>query len=506
MSKQPLETLLEFFPSGTAEGERHVLREAFVQADEYAELMTPPPHNPRLLVGKKGSGKSALIDFFLRLMDSGGVPNLLVKPMDIDLSGVGDSASVGEVTRLAYEALLRAMAMKLVSSKPKLISTEDRPAYEAAANEGHRKRDVIERLASLLPRLAKPFVAVDFSVLLPDAPVATRQHLESTIRANLSGSAAGFYLFLDDIDQLASPEQKGHLNRIWAFILATRALAERCGELRVIISLRDEVWRRLTRDGAGQRDQTDHFSTLVGHLSPTRAQIGRIVGRRLKLAALRLGDFKAEWPFPMFFEGGSPRMPSSDERSGWEDLIVQRSRERPRDAIQLINAIASYARKKRMSRIDDEVFAEVMKSFSSERVTFLAQEVELECSVAREIVRSLARLDFEYGSFKANPEAVRQHLSRLPSSFSITLYGKTLHPENDESAFSLWRFLWDNGVLNARVRDGTQKDGYRHLRPSEDPSLIAKSRWNEMQGIRWEINPVYRDHLIEVQREAAKRA
>jgi len=57
-TKDYLEALQYYVPTGTTEGERHILRDAFVQFDQYAKIITPPPGSPRILVGKKGSGKS----------------------------------------------------------------------------------------------------------------------------------------------------------------------------------------------------------------------------------------------------------------------------------------------------------------------------------------------------------------------------------------------------------------------------------------------------------------
>lgn len=499
------DALLEYFPAGTAEGERHILSDAFVAGSEYVDLMTPPPFNPRLLVGKKGTGKSALIDFFLTLMRRGGVPALLIKPMDIDIGDVRDGASVGQVTRLAYNALIRALGAKLGESAEGLLSAGDKILYEEAVSGGLKRRDAIDRLSKVLPKLAKPYVPVDLSALIPQASAATRHQLESAIETNLRKSGVAFYLFLDDTDQVAAPDQPGHLNRIWAFLLAARTLAEKFGSLKIVISLREEVWRRLTRDKAGQRDQTDHFVSLVRDLLPSRQHIEQIVVRRLELAKDKLGLHGSKSPWEIFFDGASPRMPSSDDRSSWPDLIVQRSRERPRDAIQLVNALARHAQQQHAARITDAQFALVMKKFSAERVGMLSQEVEPECAVAREIVRSVARIDFDRGSFKISPDRLRAHLLKLPSMFSISLFGRTMQPEDDDSAFEMWRFLWDMGVINARARDNTQKDGYRHVYPHNDSGLVAKSRWNEMQTMTWEINPVYRDYLISIQHEIETR-
>ncbi len=494
--------LLRYFNAGTAEGEQSILLETFVNFDGYADMVTPEPFNPRLLVGKKGCGKSAVVHFFAAVCEEHGLPALLLRPMDIDLSAAKDDAPVGETTRLAYDALLRAVAEKMGSLREGLLTPEQKVLRDEAVRAGLSNRDVVERLAAVLPGMTKAVTKVDLSSLIPQAPPSGRRRLENALKANLDSSGSGFFLFVDDTDQVAAPEKPGHLNRIWAFLLAARALSQKSRSLRVIVTLRDEVWRRLTRDKAGQRDQTDHFAPLVMRLDPSRAHIERIIQRRLQLAAERVGRGDSTSPYEPFFEGTHPRMPLSKQESSWDDLIVLRSRDRPRDAIQLV---ANLAKNASGPLITERDFEAVMKAFSEERATLIAQEVEAECPVTLEILRSLARLQFDRGSFKASALEIRDHLKKLPTVFGITLFGRTLHGDDDLDALELWKHLWDNGILNARVSDTSQKDGFRHIMPADDPALISRARWNEMQAMTWEVNPVYRDYLYAIRQEEERR-
>src|SRR5690606_14327098 len=71
----------------------------------------------------------------------------------------------------------------------------------------------------------------------------------------LSKTESLFLLMIDDTDQLASPDDKIQLNKIWAMILAVRRLAMECSSVRPILTLRASVWARLSHENAGQRDQ-----------------------------------------------------------------------------------------------------------------------------------------------------------------------------------------------------------------------------------------------------------
>jgi hypothetical protein len=283
-------------------------------------------------------------------------------------------------------------------------------------------------------------------------------------------------------------------------LLAAREIAQRIPKSRVIISIRDEVWRELSKEEVGQRDQWDHFLRLVFALNPSLDHVQEIIERRLVLAAKKCGTKENKPHYPFFFEGERPKMPTSQKRSSWPDIIKSRSRERPRDAVQLVNMLAKQALEPPVTKITDDILAKVMPVYSEERATLLSQEYEKECPSLPQIIRSFARLEYEEGSFLAGSEQVKKHLKSLPSSFSIKLSGIIINPDDDEQVFRLWSFLFSIGFIFPRVSDSREKDNYRFVYPSDDPNFVCNERWNDMQKALWEIHPAFRDHLISVQR------
>ncbi|WP_152973072.1 P-loop ATPase, Sll1717 family [Pseudomonas asplenii] len=258
-----------YVPTGTAEGEKVILQEAFVQTHEYADIIAPPVGSPRLLIGKKGSGKSAILDFTQRFLKEGNIPGILIKPMDLDLSGMTENASSGELTRIAYQAFMKAISVAIGEQLPLLISGENTVLLQAAVDAGVKDVDFVSKFSRALNSFAKPFTSIDFSSLLPTATATNCRKLERAVEANIKQSKTAFYVLIDDTDQVANPGTRNHLNRIWACILALRELTQKNNQIRCVISLRDEIWRSLKKEGTGQRDQIDHFQPLVYHLNPT---------------------------------------------------------------------------------------------------------------------------------------------------------------------------------------------------------------------------------------------
>jgi len=482
------------FPSGTAEGERSILEQVFVYVDEFADVMAPPTGNPYLLVGAKGSGKSAIIDFGLRVLEQQGVPAVLLTPTDFDTSGLGENNSTGDMVRIFSNVMMTAIAQKLAEQSTGWFDGDRAVLYREAVDAGVRSPDFIGRMGKFLSTAAKPLIKVDFDAAFPHLTKVTKDELEKSISRVLDKKS--FYIFIDDTDQIANPDKVGHLNRIWALLLAVRKLCSDIQEVKAVISIRTEVWERLKVDTAGQRDQTDHFNSLRVVLKSDRKHVANIVERRLSLAAAALGSSSGF--YQPFFDGIDARAPFSEDRRSWRDLIVVRSRERPRDAIQLVNQLARRAAADKKDIIDEDTFHSVMPVYSERIAKDFAKEVSLECSVALEVLRTFATVGFEGGAFTFTPEQAFGHFKSVLTRFSVDLYGITLSQTHERDIFELWRFFYLSGVVNARVSDTSEKDGYRHLDPEQDPSLVSKARWNDVQKILWEINTVFRDYLITV--------
>jgi len=75
--------------------------------------------------------------------------------------------------------------------------------------------------------------------------------------------------------------------------------------------------------------------------------------------------------------------------------------------------------------------------------------------------------------------------------------------DTDLSIFQLWKYLYEIGFLNARVSDTREKEDYRHIIADDEPDLVSKTRWNDMQSMLWEIHPAYRSFLITEQKNSS---
>lgn len=506
MAKRHLEKLLVYCPTGTAEGERGIRNGVFVQFSTWTNLIVPPAHSPIVLVGRKGCGKSIIVDFSVDVLDAKGIACAKLRPRDLALDDVAETASVAEAHAHAYAVLVKAAAVALGEKLEGLLNAEEAKLLEAAMDAGVVRRDLISRAAKFLPRLASAVTDVDISKFLPEQPKDVATHLDKALKAALNDtkSPKAVYLFLDDTDQVASPARPNQLNRIWGLLLAARELAELSPEVRVVVTLREEVWTRIANDRAGQRDQTDHFYNLIRRLDPTHEQLKLIVRRRLDLAKTAAGEPGFADRYDTFFDGAIAHMPGSETRTSWENLIVTRSRGRPRDCVQLINALAQSAIDNSCEKIQDSRVAQVFKTFSESRVDLLVQETEQELPTLKEVIKSFAGRDiYDQGSFKASTANTIVHLKTVPSRCAVQLFGSMLTPGLEDHALKLLSFLFRIGFLNARKNRPGGK--YMHISPADEPNLVSSMNRNELQSIEWEVHPAFRDFLLSHQAELLQR-
>ena len=500
---EKFEILLKYFPSGEASGERQIIEQVFVKDEDFADFLTPHPGGPRLVIGTKGSGKSSFLDYAAIVLEGAGVPVVKLVPADLVVSSTGQF-TIADVTRAFLNSLAIAIASKLGDSLPryKPIIASDEIIKDLAELHGGRSPDPVSVLAGLASSIEYHGIKFSINSLTSPKNVPISKQLDS-IRKNIERSGGAFYVMLDDIDQISALGGGIDVERIYSLLVGIKRLASEIPTMRIVVTLRNEVWRALNRAKGEKLDQLDHFDTAIRTISPSKDQIKVIVRRRLLTAVEELGLTKGYNEYEHFFEGVVARMPGSSETSSWDDLIASRSRERPRDAIQLVSKLA-HRHLHSNGRIDSDDLAAVMPEFSRVRVVLTAQEFSSICPNLKELIESLRMLPFSAGAFTAFAEDVKDFLSKVGGRFSIKIDGVALTSTID-SAFTAWRLLYDVGVLNARISDARMSEKYRHLYPNQEPDFVSLANWSEMQKAVWEINPVYRDRLIFLRAEDRAR-
>jgi hypothetical protein len=489
-----LNYLLRYVRSGTAEGDRQFLAETFVSPSQFGQLCSIEPGSMRVLVGNKGIGKSAIVEWIDKVAKRRNLPAVLLRPDNLADTGQPHALDIGTLKAHYYDKLLRSVASTIGSKLKHLLIGSAAKLYNEAKRKGISQEDLVTKTLELVSAVSLPVKNVNGVQLAKDlAGTNSHDQLVQAINTQLlqPGSSV-FFLLIDDTDQLASPDQGSHLNRIWALILAVRRLAIECPNVRPIVTLRSSVWSRLTSESSGQRDQTDHIRGFVVPLLATDDLMTNIVERRLLRATMDAGASRSDL-YGNFFDSYTMTLPSSDERRSWPSFITKSARERPRDALQLIKSMIDAATSAKHAKIGSADAANAMTIYSGERVDDIVNEFSLDCAAVRNVIDSFSDEDFDLKF-----ESVRDHLRRVPSITSMAIRGTQLHPDSDEDAIRLLGLLHETGFLNARVPDKTKPRGFRHINFGDDPNFVRFSNWNSLQGATWEVHPAFRSYLIGV--------
>ncbi|MDR1994235.1 P-loop ATPase, Sll1717 family [Azonexus sp.] len=495
-----LDHLLKYVRTGTSEGDRPFLGEIFITPTQFTQLCAIEPGGMRVLVGNKGIGKSAIVEWINKVAKARNLPCLLIRPDNISSRDTPTSPDIASLKRFYYEVLLRTVGAQIGSQLKGMLKGNAEKLHNEARQQGLVEDDFIQKSLQLISAVSVPAAKINGVQLAKELAGTNSPHaLIKAIDLQLLSSDSVFYLLIDDTDQLAAPDQPAHLNRIWALLLAVRRLTGECSAVRAIVSLRSSVWTRLTSENQGQRDQTDHIRGLVIPLLADDNLMRGIINRRLEKAAKDAGKTRVD-PYTVFFNGTTMTLPTSNEERPWDVFISKSARERPRDAIQLIKNMVDAAKQGNELLIGSKEAGVAMKKYSSERVDDVVNEFSLDCKNIREIINTFADVDFE-----SDFEALRQHLLTIPSITSIQVRGVQLTQNIDDDAVTILRLLHEAGFLNPRIVDNTMPKGFRHILFHDDSNFVKLANWNSMQAAQWEIHPAFRTYLIGVKQAKLAR-
>ena len=495
-----LDALLRYVRTGTAEGDKAFLRDVFVASDQLPALIGIEPSGMRILVGNKGMGKSAIVDWLSTASVKRGVPCLLLRPDNLDTLELPAAQDVGALKRHFYETLVKSISAQIGSQLKGFLTGDAAKLHKEAQQSGLSAQDAVQKVLALLSAVSAPVNKINGVQLAKDlSGTSTSNELIRAVQKQLLASGSVFFLLIDDTDQVAAPGTPAHLNRIWALLLAVRRLVNECPSMRAVVTLRTEIWQRLVSESDGQRDQTDHLRGLKVILRASDKLIEDIIRRRLEKAA-KDAEGKGD-PYALFFAGTHVKLPTSIEQRTWDSFIVKSARERPRDAIQLIKNMIDRAVINHNQTLTSVEAEEAMLVYSAERVDDLNNEFAPDCSVIRQVLETFSDVDFEIPF-----QLLREHLLTVPSSFSINLRGKVLKPQNEEDSILLLSLLHEAGFINPRILDDRRPRGFRHILFQDDPNFVKFANWNSMQTATWEVHPAFRTYLLTAKKDALARA
>src|SRR5580700_3876855 len=211
---QSYKSLTPYFTTGTAEAEESIIDSAYVSTEGIIDIINPPLASPRLLVGKKGSGKSIILRYFKNRFNESGIPVLLLRPSDIDSSRLPKDTSLGALIRFYKNEIISAIAAHMGRELKGYLSTDEDIVLSKIAKEAKaRSGDWFERTLDFIAPIGAGIAKIEYRKLAASIGDVSQSAIENAIRTNLGKQEKFFYFLFDDTDQVADPSDPHHLNR-----------------------------------------------------------------------------------------------------------------------------------------------------------------------------------------------------------------------------------------------------------------------------------------------------
>lgn len=233
-----------------------------------------------MLIGNKGSGKSALLEYIDLNCHKNNIYSLYLTPDEVLEEDFDEQVSIAMITKKLQKSIVRAIAVKMGENLHGLLNDQDNELFRAAVENGTIDDGMFNKLVHILAPIGTALTEINFNDMSYTTESTTNSFMRA-INANLDKREKLFYVLFDDIDQISSASNNNYYDVIWGTILAMQKIATKLPNIRPIITLRTEVWRNVINDANGNRDQIDHIRPMIRNINPGADDIRKILQKRI---------------------------------------------------------------------------------------------------------------------------------------------------------------------------------------------------------------------------------
>lgn len=451
-----------------------------IDRPELDQLLNPN-NSIQVIRAYKGEGKSALLRLLRSKLNSPASDQLVISAIGPDHSPAITDLDIDLWTREWKKSILRLVANEIGSNLGVAFTDDAISLVEEAESNGFKKRSfvsaIIDRLKiSEIPiereRLAVPNYEKLVARYINDRPL--------------------IWLVIDDIDQNFANTEKWRV-KLGAFFTACRQIVSVIPELRIRTSIRPNVWVIIKRE----YESLSHIEQYIHDLTWTNDQFRYLLANRVTAYLTRTNQWSYVFPSlpklpalkeqalvamifndPMPWGGGSNKRPPST-------VLWTLTGHRPRWLIELCKEAGKSAGSRGSDKIFWEDIEAQLPAFGRKRIEDTVAEFKSQCPQIEELLGAFARQNDLYST----DELLKTVHNRIINAFIPKLVGVV----GNTTDLDVAHFLFQIGFISGR-RDYGEHRGYDHVVYRDNPTLL-KSRTNIDEGLRWEINPVFRDVL-----------
>lgn len=450
-----------------------------VERKELASLLDPE-NSIQVTRAYKGEGKSALLRLVRSRLETMGHDQLVIPAIGPDHSPVVESLDSDLWTREWKKALLKLVASE-IGSRLGIAFTDDAISLvEEAESNGFKKRSFV---SAIVDRLNSAEIPIHRTRI----PVA---NFEALVKRYLDGRPL-IWIVIDDIDQNFANTEKWRV-KLGTFFTACRQIVGVIPELRIRTAVRPNVWAIIKREF----ESLSHIEQYIHDLSWSSDQFRELLAARVTSYLKRTNQWKdivSRLPKELIFReqtivglvfddplpwgGGRTRPPNM--------VLWTLTGHRPRWLVELCKEAGKAAARRGGKRINWDDITRQLSAFGRKRIEDTVAEFRSQCPQVDELLGAFSRQPDLYST----DELLKTIHNRIVQAVNPVIVGVSWKTTDLDVA----HFLYQIGFLAGR-KDYGEHRGYDHVLYRENPNLL-KSRTNLDDGLRWEINPVFRDVL-----------
>jgi hypothetical protein len=480
-----MQALKKYFVGGSAELERKIRNQVFVKTSAVEKIISNLDSDFLVFKSPKGIGKTYIVDELIATSLEQGYIAVKVTPDTLDIEKIALAKSLAGKSKVAYFEIVRQIALQIgrTFERNKIITDESSTnLYHYLIENGEERPDFLTKLKSFFAALAPrgPEIAKALRDFLPTA--SSTSILSTDIVKYLDGNKKSVYVFFDDVDLAATIEDGVDYANCWAIISAAFDVCSRIDNVKSVVSIRSDVWYTMQRRKIGT-DRRDKMTSVID-LMCNDSDVYNILMKRFCAAAHECNLLTAS-AWEHFFEKHDLQLPGKQEESRpWITWLCKQSRGRPRDAVQLVEALAKIASEGKSDVIKSGHAQNYMLPFAETRLRNIAGEFSVVCSELEFIVKSIKQNIFSF------EEAVKFFKS-VPSMRNITIDGESLAPDKSESAIKILNLLHNANVVNPRITDESMPRGFDHILFQGNEALVTPENMPSLAKYKFEVHPVF---------------
>lgn len=438
------------------------LKEFFFKKDTYARVTSELP--VRILVGHKGTGKSALFKIAMsEEVDRGNLP-ILIKPDDI--------AEIGTQTD---DFLLNIRQWKI--GLLNIIGTKVYQKFKVSDSE----------LINKIPQLGMQIIKYLVDTITSDTVSIDLTESEQLLMSNFLKKKK-IIVYIDDLDR-GWQGRKEDINRISALLNAVRDLANDNQGLFFKVSLRSDVYYLVRTSD----ESTDKIEGSVVWYKWTNHEILVLLIKRIETFWGRTVDEESLLKTPQHHLSYYLDSVFEKKFSGngkWSNapmykILMSLIRKRPRDLVKLCSLAAQQAILDGSSLLKTQHFQNIFEEYSQGRVQDTINEYKSELHNIEKLIWGMKPNRKErraQDSYSYSTEQLKQKIRNITTQENFIFANQKRADEKD-----LAQFLYKINFITARK---VLENGEIQRRYFEESRYLSSSFVDF--GYDWEIHPAFR--------------